>query len=144
MSAKNYDFAVQLIGLENSGKTTMLHVFKNTIKDVIIKPTVGFGIDTFNYSKSKKPIIVYDCSGEGRHRLQWQNFYSEVDAIFFLIDSTDRQRYPIVKKYLKELFKDERLIKNNTPIVILCNKQDVNGANEKEQIIEMIGLKNMI
>ena len=142
MSKQNFDFAVQFIGLENSGKTTILNAFKNTLKDVIIKPTVGFGIETFNYSKCKKPILAYDCSGEGRHRVQWQNFYSEVEAIFFLIDSTDKHRFPIVKKYLKELFKDERIIRRNTPIIILCNKQDLSDANDKMQIIEQLSLKN--
>jgi small GTP-binding protein len=143
MSEKPFDFSIQLIGLNDSGKTTILHVLKKTLQNSIIGPTLGFQQEIISYSKSKKPIVVYDCSGEGRHRTQWPNFYSEVDAIMFVIDSSDIKRFPIVKKHLRELVVDERIVQNKIPIMIICNKEDLPDAVDKETIKEHLNLKEM-
>ena len=51
----------------------------------------------------KGPILIYDCSGQGRHRDNWKIFYSYADCVFFVIDATDEARIPIAGKYLKEV-----------------------------------------
>ena len=46
------------------------------------------------------PCIVYDISGHGRYRHTWSYFYSKVDGIFFVVDSTDTERLSIAKELI--------------------------------------------
>mgnify|MGYP001082844807 CR=1 FL=1 len=48
---------------------------------------------------------MYDISGQGRYREQWQYFYPDVDGIFFVIDSTDKDRLNVVAEVLHEMAK---------------------------------------
>ena len=45
-------------------------------------PTVGFQMNIVNpeNSNSAKEVLIYDCSGLPRHRINWKVFYPEVDA----------------------------------------------------------------
>lgn len=67
-------FSVVMVGLNNSGKTTMIKSMMNSLDEVF--PTAGFAIDFVTLPKLQKPVLVYDCSGEGMHRKHWKTFYS--------------------------------------------------------------------
>ena len=47
--------------------------------------------------------VVYDLSGQGRYRDNWSFFYPDVDGIMFVVDSTDKERLPIVVEVLEEM-----------------------------------------
>jgi GTPase SAR1 family protein len=55
---------VLLIGLSNSGKTTMLRSLCNRSEEIF--PTAGFDITYVNVGV--RSVLVYDCSGEGYSR----------------------------------------------------------------------------
>jgi len=63
-------------------------------------------------------------SGQGRYREQWQYFYPDVDGIFFVIDSTDKDRLNVVAEVLHEMAKHPGLQGRQIPFVILANKID--------------------
>jgi GTPase SAR1 family protein len=67
-------FSLVMIGLNNSGKSTILKSIKNSTEEIF--PTAGFAIEFINIQKIQKPILCYDCSGEGIHRKFWKTFYS--------------------------------------------------------------------
>ena len=69
--------------------------------------------------------LVYDMSGQGRHRASWAFFYPEVDAIFFVVDSTDRDRIDIARECLSDLARHPALKNRQIPLVILSNKTDL-------------------
>ena len=76
---------------------------------------------------------MYDISGQGRYREQWQYFYPDVDGIFFVIDSTDKDRLSIAAEVLHEMAKHPGLQGRQIPFVILANKTDLIGqALDKE------------
>jgi GTPase SAR1 family protein len=89
MSEKKYDFALLLIGLDNAGKTTVLKSYQKPKTPVVITPTVGYSVELASIPPCQKPVAVYDCSGNGRHRDQWEVFFEYADAIAFVVDSTD-------------------------------------------------------
>lgn len=84
------------MGLNSSGKTTIVKSLKNSEDEIF--PTAGFHIDYISMQKIQKPILCYDCSGEGMHRRNWKSFYSDVNAIIFVLDASDIGRF----KYAKE------------------------------------------
>ena len=140
--SKNFHFIILVVGLDGSGKTTLLEAFKQEPnKEKTILPTAGISIGSLDFQGKK--IVYYDFSGDGRHRRQWANFYSEAHAILFVMDSTDEKRDEIVKEYIKEMFKEDVIAKREMPILIACNKQDAQGARDKNLIEEDLGLAKL-
>lgn len=88
-------FSLVLIGLDASGKTTMVRSMRNSNEEVF--PTPGLSVDYISIQKIPKPILVYDCSGAGMHRSNWKTFYRYVDGVVFFVDVSDSGRLPHVK-----------------------------------------------
>ena len=76
-------------------------------------------------SRNNTECLVYDMSGQGRYRDSWSFFYPDVDGIFFVIDSADRERLPVCQEVLMELVRHPGLARRAIPLVILANKQDL-------------------
>ena len=62
----------------------------------------------------------------------WKEYFPAVDAIVFLIDVWDRERFKEVQIELNSLLADEQLAK--APILILGNKIDKIGAAGEGEI----------
>ena len=62
----------------------------------------------------------------------WKDYFPAVDAIVFLIDVWDRERFKEVQMELDSLLADEQLA--NAPILILGNKIDKIGAAGEGEI----------
>ena len=136
-----YKFAykVAVIGLDGAGKTTMINSIKNLPVIILhplifqqteceITPTIGFQMEIVNPQNLDKPVLIYDCSGQARHRINWRIFYPEVQCVIFVIDSTDKNRMYNVDKLIKELLLEPVLEKNKVPLVFFANKQDDDDA----------------
>lgn len=77
------------VGLDNSGKTTMLNTIKpKKMASTEIAPTIGYSIETF--SKNNIEFTVFDMSGQGKYREMWTDYTKGVDGIIFVIDSADQ------------------------------------------------------
>ncbi len=87
-------------------------------------PTAGFSIREVTFSSIANPILVYDCSGHGRHRHNWWTFFSYVTGVIFVIDSLDVARFALAKDRLFELASDSILRDRRLPLVIMLNKHD--------------------
>ena len=85
-----------------------------------VTPTVGFQVEEF--SKNNVNFTVYDMSGQGRYRNLWEHYYSDVEAIIFVLDSTDRLRMCVAKEELDQLLAHEEIKKTAAPIVFFANK----------------------
>lgn len=66
-----------------------------------IMPTVGYNYERIQYKSLT--ITVLDFSGQNRYRNLWQEFYNGVDAIVFVVDSSDLIRLVVVRDELETM-----------------------------------------
>ena len=112
---------ILVIGLDNSGKTTLIHHLKPKKATTFeVTPTVGFQVEEF--SKNNVNFTVYDMSGQGRYRSLWEHYYSDVQAIIYVLDSTDRLRMCVAKEELEQLLKHDDIKSSRCPILFFANK----------------------
>jgi len=78
-----------VLGLDNSGKTTILK--KLSDEDITtIMPTQGFNIKSLMHDGFK--LNVWDIGGQKSIRPYWRNYFDQTDALIYVIDSADRRR----------------------------------------------------
>lgn len=131
---------VLVIGLDNSGKTTLLHHLKpKTVSATLeVTPTVGFQVEEF--SQGDIHFTVYDMSGQGRYRSLWEHYYADVEAIIYVIDSTDRLRMCVAREELELLLQHDLIKSKKLPILFFANKMDMAGALSPDECMDELGL----
>ena len=90
---------VLFVGLDNSGKSTILNRLKidqTPLEEIV--PTIGFTVEKF--SRSKLSFTAFDMSGQGRYRDLWEHYFLDADSIVFVIDSSDKMRISVCKDEL--------------------------------------------
>lgn len=127
------------LGLDNAGKSTLLHVLK-TDKIVQTRPTIHPHSEELKIGN----IILntYDLGGHLTARLIWKDYFPNVNAILFLIDSVDTKRFNEVKTELEKILKSPELI--NIPIALLGNKIDMSGAVSIDELKEALNYDEII
>ncbi len=71
-------------------------------------PTIGFELQEF--SKNNIRFTVFDMSGQGRYRNLWEHYYDDTQAIIWVIDSSDRFRFIVIKDELSALLNHKSLL----------------------------------
>jgi GTPase SAR1 family protein len=61
-------------------------------------------------------------SGQGRYRSLWEHYYIEVQAVIFVLDSTDKIRICVAKNELEALLANNDIKASNIPILFFANK----------------------
>ena len=132
---------VLVVGLDNSGKTTIINHLKPkkvASAGAEITPTVGFQVEEF--AKNNINFTMYDMSGQSRYRSLWEHYYNDVQAIIFVLDSTDRLRLCVAKEELQQLLSHDDIRKTRAPVLFFANKMDVSGAVTPEEIMDELEL----
>nr|XP_060626588.1 ADP-ribosylation factor-like protein 6 isoform X1 [Anolis sagrei ordinatus]XP_060626589.1 ADP-ribosylation factor-like protein 6 isoform X1 [Anolis sagrei ordinatus] len=76
LGLKKKEVHVLCLGLDNSGKTTIINKLKPSnaqAQDIV--PTIGFSIEKFKTSSLS--FTVFDMSGQGRYRNLWEHYYKD-------------------------------------------------------------------
>lgn len=132
----NKSAKILLLGLDNAGKTTLLHMMRDN-RLVQHKPTrnptsedLTMGSITFR---------TYDLDGHREARRLWKDYYSAVDAIVYLVDASDQERTNESKVELDALLTDADL--QQTPFIVLGNKIDKDDAMSEPHLRGILGLQ---
>ena len=135
-SKKN--FKILMLGIDNAGKTTILYQlitskFINTIH------TIGFNVEELNYKNFK--FTLWDVNGLDKIRAFWKDYYEKTDAIMFVIDCKDEERFELVNEVFSTVLNDKNL--ENVCFLIFANKQDINGAITPEELVKILDLEGI-
>lgn len=91
------EMRILILGLDGAGKTTIL--YRLQVGEVVTTiPTIGFNVEQVTYKNLK--FQVWDLGGQTSIRPYWRCYYSNTDAIIYVVDSVDRDRIGISKDEL--------------------------------------------
>ncbi|KAM3862241.1 ADP-ribosylation factor-like protein 6 [Diretmus argenteus] len=146
---------VLCLGLDNSGKTTIINHLKPAIVSPLseewkhvsqaqtqeIVPTIGFNIEKFK--SSSLYFTVFDMSGQSRYRNLWEHYYKDSHAIIFVIDSSDKLRMVVAKEELDTLLKHQDIRSRRMPVLFFANKMDLRDAMSSVKVSQQLCLENI-
>lgn len=126
-----------LLGLDNAGKTTLLHRLRTgDIRS--FPPTDRPYQDSFNYQGIS--FQAWDLGGHEAVRHLWEDYMSTdmVSAVLFLLDAADSERTEEAAYELDALILGEDRLLQDVPVAILCNKCDMESTLSTDEICRRI------
>eukprot|EP01098_Paradermamoeba_levis_P013016 TRINITY_DN582_c0_g1_i3.p1 TRINITY_DN582_c0_g1~~TRINITY_DN582_c0_g1_i3.p1 ORF type:complete len:154 (-),score=41.95 TRINITY_DN582_c0_g1_i3:203-664(-) len=127
---------ILLLGLDNAGKTTLLHKLKHGAIRLFI-PTQRAQLEEIELGNVK--LKAWDLGGHEQVRNFWREYYLEADAIIFVVDSADQDRLPEAKLELGKLLQSEEL--KECVFLVLGNKTDLPQSLEQEKLAKELGVE---
>jgi len=126
---------IVLLGLDASGKTTILYKLK--LGEVVTTiPTIGFNVETLEYKNIS--FVSWDIGGQEKIRSLWTHYLQNSFAIVYVVDSTEEERF-------KEAADELHNIMNQTSahLLVLANKQDLPTAKSVADITDKLRLYDL-
>ncbi|VDP11687.1 unnamed protein product [Onchocerca flexuosa] len=141
------ELRILILGLDGAGKTTIL--YRLQVGEVVTTiPTIGFNVEQVIYKNLK--FQVWDLGGQTSIRPYWRCYYSNTDAIIYVVDSADKDRIGISKQELVSMLErtegtqiptvlqEEEL--KNAILMVLANKQDIPNCLSLADVHRSLGL----
>ena len=142
LGMKKKEANVVVVGLDNSGKSTVLNQLKpeeSKVHDIV--PTIGFNVEKFKVRSLE--VTAFDMSGQGRYRDLWKAYYKDCHGIIFVIDSSDKLRMVVAKDELDDMLNCDEIKNRRIPILFFANKMDVHGALSSVKVSCALTLENI-
>ncbi|KAF9092888.1 hypothetical protein BGX23_003820 [Mortierella sp. AD031] len=145
------DIRILLLGLDASGKTTLLYRLRyNTVLNTI--PTIGFNVETIETTTTTTTVTssnrsqvhhftVWDISGS--HISLWRHYFAGTAGLIFVVDSTDYARFEEAKEALWWVLRDSDNMQDTQVVLVFANKQDGGNAITVGEVKEALDLENL-
>ena len=78
---------VVFVGLDNAGKSSILHCLTEGKASQTSKPTIGYQQATIH--RSKMELQIWDVGGDAKGRDLWRHYVKNAHAVVFVIDASD-------------------------------------------------------
>ncbi|XP_070555841.1 ADP-ribosylation factor-related protein 1-like isoform X2 [Ptychodera flava] len=95
-----------------------------------ITTTVGLNIGKIDIGSVR--LMFWDLGGQEELQSLWDKYYAESHGVIYVVDSTDEERLEDSWKAFDEMIESEAL--EGVPVIVLANKQDVQGCLNVDQI----------
>ncbi|CAF1018729.1 unnamed protein product, partial [Adineta ricciae] len=131
-------YRVLIMGLDASGKTTILYRLKlgETITTI---PTIGFNVESVTYKRTD--LTIWDVGGRDKIRALMRHYFANTQAIMYVIDANDRERLPEATEGLLKVLPEDEL--RGIPILIYMNKMDLKISLTQEELIKEMRLNDI-
>lgn len=131
-----YSPRIMVTGSANSGKTEFIRLLcpRSVVDD---DGMMGEGVDRGKIDVSNVETEVFGVPGDNTFESTFRLFSREVSGIFLILDSTEP----------KDLEKGREIVASNldeVPLVVVANKQDLEGALSAEEIRKKMDLPDAI
>ena len=135
----NRQLELSVVGLQNAGKTTLINVLSSGSFNENTIPTIGFNLR--DLKKGNVNMRIWDLGGQSKFRDSWEKYCRTSDIIIFVVDSVDFASIDIARLELQSLLSAQTLVV--IPLLVLGNKNDIEGALNEEEIINQMQLKTI-
>ena len=126
---------ILFLGLDNAGKTTLLTALKYQ-KVNQTPPTKHAHSEQLSIQNVN--IHAFDLGGHSAMRKVWREYFPQIDAVVYLVDAADPDRFEESKKELDNLLNTEEI--GSVPVLILGNKIDKKDAVNEDDFRLALGL----
>lgn len=134
----NEEHKIIIVGLDNAGKTTILYQF--LMNEVVhTSPTIGSNVEEVVWKNIH--FLMWDIGGQETLRSTWSTYYTHAQFVILVVDSTDRERLPLVKAELYNTISHEDLQKSS--LLVFANKQDIKNSMSAAEISQQLNLTSI-
>jgi small GTP-binding protein len=133
---------VAIFGLENSGKTSLVHCLKTSNKIIQTSNYIStHGVIAINVHlniQTNLNLLIFDYGGCKHQRHIWPHLMNNSDVILFTVDSFDSTCLNDAKEALLDLITDQSLV--DKPLLIVFTKSDKRkniNINQLEQALAL-------
>ncbi|RCK60327.1 ADP-ribosylation factor-like protein 2 [Candida viswanathii] len=131
---KDNEVRVLTLGLDNSGKTTIIKRMLGEDTNSI-SPTMGFQIKTLQYNNYT--LNIWDIGGQTTLRAFWGNYFDKTDVVMWVIDGLSLERLQESYEELREkVILQDRLV--GIYLMVVINKIDLIPQDERRELKEKV------
>ncbi|XP_034952566.1 E3 ubiquitin-protein ligase TRIM23-like [Chelonus insularis] len=133
------DMRVVILGLDGSGKTSILSAMRGMTLSSPPIPTIGFNVESLEYENLV--VTFWDVGGQHKFRPLWKHYYHDAQAVIFVVDSCDKSRFKEAQKELSKIVSKKEL--KDALFLIYANKQDLEGSVTIEELTDILALQKL-
>ncbi|KAL1413371.1 hypothetical protein Q8F55_001131 [Vanrija albida] len=130
---------ITIVGLQASGKTSLVNVLGSGQWSEEVVPTVAFNLRQVR--KGNVTMKVWDVAGQPKFRGMWDRYCRGANAIVYVVDAADATSLPIATSELHALLGLPTLA--GVPLLVLANKSDIEGALGVDDMIREMRLADI-
>ena len=130
-----HEARIVMVGLDAAGKTTILYKLK--LGEVVSTiPSIGFNVESVEHKNVS--LTIWDIGGQDRIRALWRHYFKGCQAIKFVADSNDPDRFAAAGEELQKMLNHEKLA--DSALLVFANKQDLPNAKSAAVLSDKLGL----